>query len=82
MTTVASPRGGSSPSIADIKDVFPSPVPPTTAIRLPTGISRFIFDNVSLAACKGAIQRLELNIIYLFQETLLNHQVMGKGKMK
>lgn len=50
--TFASPSGGSSPSIADTNDVFPSPVPPTIAIRLPTGTSRFILDNVGLSACK------------------------------
>lgn len=49
--TFESPSGGSSLSIADTSEVFPSPVPPTIAIRLPTGISRFILDNVGLTAC-------------------------------
>lgn len=48
--TLASATGGSSPSIADISDVFPSPVLPTTATKLPTGISRLIFDSVGLSA--------------------------------
>lgn len=39
-------KGGSSPSIAEIRDVFPSPVPPTIATKLPTGMSMFISANV------------------------------------
>jgi hypothetical protein len=42
---------GSSPSIAEISDVFPSPVPPMIATKLPTGISTLIFDNVAFSAC-------------------------------
>jgi len=47
---VESPIAGISPSIADTNDVFPSPVLPTTATRQPTGISRFMFDNVGRSA--------------------------------
>jgi hypothetical protein len=43
---------GSSPSIAEISDVFPSPVPPIIATKLPTGISKLIFDNVVFSACE------------------------------
>ena len=42
--------GGSSPSIADIKDDFPSPVLPTIATKLPTGISTLTFASVGLSA--------------------------------
>lgn len=49
MLTVADVTGGISPSIAEISDVFPSPVLPTTATKLPIGISKLIFDNVGLS---------------------------------
>lgn len=42
--------GGSSPSIEDISDVFPSPVPPTIATKLPTGISKFILASAGFSA--------------------------------
>lgn len=50
ITTLAVDKGGSSPSIADMRDVFPSPVPPTTATKLPTGISKLMFDSAGLSA--------------------------------
>lgn len=51
MTTIESEMEGTSPSIAEISDVFPSPVPPTIATKLPIGISKLIFDNVGFSAC-------------------------------
>ena len=47
-----SAKSGSSPIIAEISDVFPSPVPPTIATKLPIGISILIFDNVGFSACE------------------------------
>ena len=49
-TTLAFEIAGSSPSIAEISDVFPSPVLPTIATKLPTGISKLTSDNVGLSA--------------------------------
>lgn len=46
IATVVPVRDGSSPNIADIRDVFPSPVPPTIATKLPTGMSILIFFKV------------------------------------
>jgi hypothetical protein len=44
--------GGISPSIADMREVLPSPVLPTIATKLPTGTSRLTFDKVGLWACQ------------------------------
>ena len=49
-TTLAFEIAGSSPSIAEISDVFPSPVLPTIATKLPTGISKLTSDNVGPSA--------------------------------
>ena len=58
LTSVFVPAfGGSSPIIADISDVFPSPVLPTMATKLPIGISKLIFDKVGLSSCNSACLR-------------------------
>lgn len=58
MTTLEFASQGSSPSIADISDVFPSPVPPTIATKLPTGTSKLIFAKVGFSAWKNKISKL------------------------
>lgn len=60
MTCVSSATGGSSPSIADIRDVFPSPVPPTMATKLPVGISRLMLDSVVFSAWRREKSKLKL----------------------
>ena len=57
---------GISPSIAEISDVLPSPVPPMIATKLPTGISTLIFDNVALSACE--LHTKNINIINKMNE--------------
>lgn len=47
--TFAFPTAGSSPSIADISDVLPSPVLPTIATKLPFGISKLTSDSVGFS---------------------------------
>ena len=66
ITTSVFATAGSSPSIADTSDVFPSPVLPTIATKLPFGISKLTFDNVGFSGWnlkKGNINATDLNII-------------------
>lgn len=73
MTTVASDTAGSSPSIADTSDVFPSPVLPTTATKLPTGISKLIFVKVGLSACQ--VSKVSDKALYVNQISKTRNRV-------
>lgn len=67
ITTFVVDVEGISPSIADTKDVFPSPVVPTTATRLPTGISKLMLERVGLSICRMIKVKVMSN--YIIKQT-------------